>query len=33
MFKEYIAQVMLNAKAMAGALLKKDFTLVSGTGP
>lgn len=31
MFKEYIAQVMLNAKAMAGALLKKGFTLVSGT--
>lgn len=32
MFKQYIAQVMLNAKAMANALLKKGFTLVSGTG-
>lgn len=30
MFKEYIAQVLLNAKAMAGALLKKGYTLVSG---
>ena len=31
MFKQYIAQVMLNAKAMANALLKKGYTLVSGT--
>lgn len=30
MFREYIAQVMKNAKAMANALLKKDYTLVSG---
>uniref|UniRef100_A0AAR2LWB8 Serine hydroxymethyltransferase n=1 Tax=Pygocentrus nattereri TaxID=42514 RepID=A0AAR2LWB8_PYGNA len=30
MFKEYIAQVMKNAKAMANALLKKGYTLVSG---
>lgn len=30
MFKQYIAQVMLNAKAMAQALLKRGFTLVSG---
>ncbi|MEQ2171993.1 Serine hydroxymethyltransferase 2, partial [Goodea atripinnis] len=30
MFKQYIAQVLLNAKAMAGALLRKDYTLVSG---
>lgn len=31
MFKQYIAQVLLNAKTMANALLKKGFTLVSGT--
>ena len=31
MFKQYIAQVLLNAKAMAKALLKKGYTLVSGT--
>lgn len=31
MFKQYIAQVMLNAKAMARALLRRGFTLVSGT--
>lgn len=31
MFKQYIAQVMLNAKTMADALLKKGYTLVSGT--
>ncbi|CAG6021225.1 unnamed protein product [Menidia menidia] len=30
MFKQYIAQVLLNAKAMAKALLKKGYTLVSG---
>ncbi|XP_072571573.1 serine hydroxymethyltransferase, mitochondrial isoform X1 [Paramormyrops kingsleyae] len=30
MFKEYIAQVMHNAKAMASALLKRGYTLVSG---
>ncbi|MEQ2279580.1 Serine hydroxymethyltransferase 2 [Ameca splendens] len=30
MFKQYIAQILLNAKAMAGALLRKDYTLVSG---
>lgn len=30
MFKQYIAQVMLNAKSMADALLKKGYTLVSG---
>ncbi|XP_027144244.1 serine hydroxymethyltransferase, mitochondrial [Larimichthys crocea] len=30
MFKQYIAQVLLNAKSMANALLKKGFTLVSG---
>lgn len=30
MFTQYIAQVLLNAKAMAGALLKKGYTLVSG---
>ncbi|KAI4902099.1 hypothetical protein NFI96_013172, partial [Prochilodus magdalenae] len=30
MFKEYTAQVMKNAKAMASALLKKGYTLVSG---
>uniref|UniRef100_A0AAQ5XSG8 Serine hydroxymethyltransferase n=1 Tax=Amphiprion ocellaris TaxID=80972 RepID=A0AAQ5XSG8_AMPOC len=30
MFKQYIAQVLLNAKAMADALLKKGYTLVSG---
>ncbi|XP_026866747.2 serine hydroxymethyltransferase, mitochondrial isoform X1 [Electrophorus electricus] len=30
MFKEYIAQVIKNAKAMANALLKKGYTLVSG---
>lgn len=31
MFKQYIAQVILNAKTMANALLKKGYTLVSGT--
>lgn len=31
MFKQYIAQVLLNAKSMANALLKKGYTLVSGT--
>lgn len=31
MFKQYIAQVLLNAKAMANALLKRGYTLVSGT--
>lgn len=31
MFKQYIAQVLLNAKTMANALLKKGYTLVSGT--
>lgn len=31
MFKQYIDQVMLNAKTMANALLKKGYTLVSGT--
>lgn len=31
MFKQYIVQVMLNAKTMADALLKKGYTLVSGT--
>lgn len=30
MFREYITQVMKNAKAMADALLKKGYTLVSG---
>lgn len=30
LFKEYIAQVLLNAKAMANALLRKGYTLVSG---
>ncbi|KAG7226990.1 hypothetical protein INR49_022336, partial [Caranx melampygus] len=30
MFKQYIAQVLLNAKAMANALLKRGYTLVSG---
>lgn len=30
MFKEYIAQVLKNAKAMAAALLSKGYTLVSG---
>ncbi|KAK1897725.1 Serine hydroxymethyltransferase mitochondrial [Dissostichus eleginoides] len=30
MFKQYIAQVLLNAKSMANALLKKGYTLVSG---
>ncbi|KAG7275971.1 hypothetical protein CRUP_008459 [Coryphaenoides rupestris] len=30
MFKQYIAQVLLNCKAMADALLKRGFTLVSG---
>ncbi|CAI5647051.1 serine hydroxymethyltransferase, mitochondrial [Oreochromis niloticus] len=30
MFKRYIHQVLLNAKAMANALLKKGYTLVSG---
>ncbi|KAJ4933980.1 hypothetical protein JOQ06_006788 [Pogonophryne albipinna] len=29
MFKQYIAQVLLNAKSMANALLKKGYTLVS----
>lgn len=32
MFKQYIAQVLMNAKAMANALLKKGYTLVSGGG-
>ncbi|XP_065128574.1 serine hydroxymethyltransferase, mitochondrial [Paramisgurnus dabryanus] len=30
MFREYIAQVLKNSKAMADALLKRDYTLVSG---
>lgn len=30
MFKEYIAQVVKNANAMAVALLSKGYTLVSG---
>lgn len=30
MFREYIVQVMKNAKAMADALIKKGYTLVSG---
>lgn len=30
MFKEYIAQVLKNAKAMASALTNKGYTLVSG---
>uniref|UniRef100_A0A674NJ23 Serine hydroxymethyltransferase n=1 Tax=Takifugu rubripes TaxID=31033 RepID=A0A674NJ23_TAKRU len=30
MFKQYISQVMLNAKSMANALLKRGYTLVSG---
>lgn len=30
MFKEYIAQVLKNAKAMATALINKGYTLVSG---
>ncbi|XP_034445410.1 serine hydroxymethyltransferase, mitochondrial-like isoform X4 [Hippoglossus hippoglossus] len=30
MFKQYISQVLLNAKAMADALLKRGYTLVSG---
>uniref|UniRef100_A0A8C9TU25 glycine hydroxymethyltransferase n=1 Tax=Scleropages formosus TaxID=113540 RepID=A0A8C9TU25_SCLFO len=30
MFKEYIAQVLRNAKAMADALLRRGYTLVSG---
>lgn len=30
MFKEYIANVIKNAKAMAAALLSKGYTLVSG---
>lgn len=30
MFKQYIAQVLLNTKTMANALLKKGYTLVSG---
>lgn len=30
MFKEYIAQVLKNAKAMAAALIDKGYTLVSG---
>lgn len=30
MFKEYVAQVLKNAKAMAAALLSKGYTLVSG---
>uniref|UniRef100_A0A8B9RG38 Serine hydroxymethyltransferase n=1 Tax=Astyanax mexicanus TaxID=7994 RepID=A0A8B9RG38_ASTMX len=30
MFREYIAQVIKNAKSMANALLKKNYTLVSG---
>lgn len=31
MFKRYVTQVLLNAEAMAHALLKKGYTLVSGT--
>lgn len=31
MFKQYIAQVLLNARTMADALLRKGYTLVSGT--
>lgn len=30
MFKDYIAQVLKNAKAMAAALISKGYTLVSG---
>lgn len=30
MFKDYIAQVLKNAKAMATALISKGYTLVSG---
>lgn len=30
MFKEYISQVLKNAKAMAAALMDKGYTLVSG---
>ncbi|XP_060929924.1 serine hydroxymethyltransferase, mitochondrial-like isoform X2 [Limanda limanda] len=30
MFKQYISQVLLNSKAMADALLKRGYTLVSG---
>lgn len=30
MFKEYIAQVLKNSKAMAAALLSKGYTVVSG---
>lgn len=30
MFKDYIAQVVKNSKAMAAALLSKGYTLVSG---
>lgn len=33
MFKDYIAQVMKNAKAMATALISKGYTLVSGNKP
>lgn len=33
MFKDYIAQVMKNAKAMAAALTSKGYTLVSGNKP
>lgn len=31
MFRDYIAQVIRNAKSMSDALLKKGYTLVSGT--
>lgn len=30
MFKEYIAQVLKNSKAMAATLLSKGYTVVSG---
>lgn len=33
MFKDYITQVMKNAKAMATALISKGYTLVSGNKP
>lgn len=33
MFKDYIAQVMKNAEAMATALISKGYTLVSGNKP
>lgn len=32
MFKEYIDQVLKNAKAMAATLISKGYTLVSGEG-